>query len=626
MSESAEIQLALKRALEHHGAGRLGPAERIYRRILAVDPTQADALHYLGVIGLQLGRYEDAAGLIEKAVRTRPDNHDALINLGNALQALGRHEEAIVSYEKALTLRPTSAAFLANLGNALAQLGRIDEAIARYEAALGVDPGLTEVRRNLANVLLARGRPDEALKHIRQAASADPAAIEIKLSMGNILCAVGRSDEALTCFEAVLDAHPGAAPVHCNLGNALKELGRLSEAMERYEKALSLDPDYAEGHYCRGLALKDLGDQDAATVEFRRAIALDRRCTKAWAAIAGLSKRSLTNADFQAVSELLQAPDLTPDERMHLEFALGKACEDFERHADAIEHYHRGNRLCRERITYSIEDDRRVFDRIKATFDAGFFERWSDAGVDDSTPIFIIGMPRSGSTLVEQILASHPSVYGGGELALLPRAISKRFPMTDGIDYTEGLATATNEDFAAVAAGYLSAIRELAPPGGRVTDKLLINFLNVGMIRVLFRSARVVHCVRDARDTCFSIYKHYFGARGLDFAYDQEELGHYYNLYADLMHYWNRVLPGFLSELRYESLVREQEATTRALLDACGLPWHAACLEFHRTARPVSTHSAAQVRQPIYRGSIGAWRPYEGSLEPLLNVLSERDP
>ncbi|MCZ6855692.1 MAG: sulfotransferase, partial [Gammaproteobacteria bacterium] len=222
---------------------------------------------------------------------------------------------------------------------------------------------------------------------------------------------------------------------------------------------------------------------------------------------------------------------------------------------------------------------------------------------------------------VEQILASHPSVYGGGELPLLPRAITRRFPLADGVDYTAALSTASQEDFDVVAESYLATQRQLAPDAQRISDKLLSNFLNIGLIRVLFPNARIIHCVRDPRDTCFSIYKLIFGARGHHYAYDLEELGRYYNGYAQLMDHWDDVLPGHVHQVHYESLVVEQESTTRALLESCGLPWNPACLEFHKSERPVVTHSASQVRQPIFRGAIGAWRPYEASLAPLLRLL-----
>jgi len=364
-----------------------------------------------------------------------------------------------------------------------------------------------------------------------------------------------------------------------------------------------------------------LGKDGEASAEFRKAITLDRYCTKAWRAITELSRQSLTDAEIKSANAALESEDYSPEQRLHLEFALGKSYEDIDQHVIASEHYQRGNRLCRSRIAYTFENDQSVFEHVRSTFNAEFFDRWTNVGTADETPVFMVGMPRCGSTLVEQILASHPSVYGSGELPLLPQAIARRFPLTDGLDYTAALTTTSSKDLNFVAESYLATQRQLAPDALRITDKLLINFLNVGLIHVLFPDARIIHCVRDSRDTCFSIYKRIFSARGHHYAYDLEELGRYYNEYAQLMEHWDHVLPGRVHQIRYESLGVEQESTTRELLEFCGLSWNPACLEFHRSERPVVTHSASQVRQPIFRGSIGAWRPYEASLAPLLRLL-----
>lgn len=621
MNDATDLEQKFKSALELHTAGQLPQAERLYRQILKVAPSHPEALHYLGVIGLQVGRNEDAVSLITKVVDLQPANYNAMVNLGSGLQALGRIDEAIKSYRQALALQPESAAIHANLGNALTSNGEIERAIERYEAALNFDPELTEARRNLANSLLTQGQPDEALRHILIAVNANPNAIEVQVSMGNILQELGRHDDAIACFTAVSEAQPDVAPIHCNLGNVLKDVGRLHDATKHYQKALELDPNYAEAHYCLGRMRQYLGDTGEASSEFRKAISLDRNCTKAWRAITELSRQSLTDAEIKSIAAALESEDYSPEQRLHLEFALAKSYEDVGKHVDASEHYQRGNRLCRNRIAYSFEHDQKVFERVKATFDAGFFDQWANAGSADATPLFVVGMPRSGSTLVEQILASHPSVHGGGELPLLPQAIARRFPLADGVDYTAALSTASQADFDSVAESYLTTQRQLAPDAQRISDKLLINFLNIGLIHVLFPNSRIIHCLRDPRDTCFSIYKHIFGARGHHYAYDLEELGRYYNEYAKLMVHWEDVLPGRVYQISYESLVQEQESTTRALLEYCELSWDPACLEFHRSERPVVTHSASQVREPIFSDSIGAWRPYEASLAPLLRLL-----
>jgi tetratricopeptide (TPR) repeat protein len=620
-SQSDDLELSLRQGLERHGAGDLRQAEQIYRRILREKPDHPGALHYLGVIALQLGRADAAVDLIGRAVSARPDDVDALTNLGNALQAAGRSKDAIDSFGRALALRPGSAAILANLGSALAQSGDARAALEHYESALRIDPTLSETRRALADALLSLGRPTEALRQVRQAADENPASLAARVSMGNILNELGKADEAIACFESILAVQPDFAPVLCNLGNVLRQAGRLQDAIDAYNKAIMAQPDYAEGHFGLGTAYRDLGDADRASESFRQTISLDPHFTRAWRALSRLAKEGLSEADIVTMREALDSNAYSADERAHLEFALGQSYENSGDYGRAMQHYDRGNQLRRASFDYSIEQDAAVFDNLKATFDTGFFERWQDVGSDDATPIFIVGMPRSGTTLVEQILASHRDVHGAGELSALARAIAERFAMRDGVDYTEALRSATAEDLRHIAGRYLEAIRELDPKSPRITDKLPNNFLNSGLIRLLFPRATIVHCIRDARDTCFSIYKHDFSAWGHNYAYDQEELGRYYKLYAGLMAHWNEVLPGALYPVKYEELVENQEECTRALLEACSLPWDPACLDFHTTDRPVATLSASQVRRPIYRDSVGAWRKVENSLQVLLRTL-----
>lgn len=624
MTDSGEIEQVLQSALQFHGAGDLERAEQLYRRILSINSKHPDALHFLGVIGLQKGRFEDAAELIGSAIEFRPEYVEALANLGNVLQALGRYDEAVARYRQALKIQPDVAATAANLANALLQSGHAIAAIESYEAALAIEPRLVDARRSLADALLAQGRPSEALLQIKVAADSRPEAPDIQVSMGNILQELGRSDEAITCFESVIAALPRCAPVYCNIGNVFRQLGHRSDAIEQYEKSLGIDPNYAEGHYDLGVVYQEIGDQEKALKSFRRAIALDRRLTKSWHAIVSHSRSDLNDEDVQTMQQSLSSSsEHSPEQRMHLEFALGKVREVDSDYEEAIKHYHAANRLRRAAVDYSVERDEITFENIKATFDSDFLDHWSEVGVSDETPIFIIGMPRSGTTLAEQILASHSSVFGGGELLTLPRVISERIPMQDGVDYTAALETVSASDLKFIANRYISLLRRLHGEVHHITDKLPTNFLNLGLIKILFPNARVIHCTRDPRDTCYSIYKHYFSARGHHYAYDMEDLGHYYNLYASLMAHWKQSFPGGFFDLNYELMVEEQETTTRALLEACGLPWDPACLKFHKTARPVATISASQVRQPIYTGSVGVWRKYEESLAPLLRILDE---
>lgn len=619
MNLSTEQQRALERALHCHSSGKLQEAEVIYRGLLNEQPEQADALHYLGVIGLQVGRVDEAVDLMRRAVEARPDYVDAVVNLGNGLQALGRFEAAAERFEHALSLGPPTAPVLANLGGALAQLGRYPDAIERYEAALELQPELVEARRSLADALLEIGRPSDAYRHITEAAATGQTSVAVQVSLGNILHALGRGQDAIECFENILKVQPDFPHVRCSKANVMRQLGQVEEAIEHYENALDQDPDYAEGHYNIGLAYQDLGEKDKALAAFRKAVTLDVNCGKAWLGISAVAKNAFDEEEVNTLLTLLQSADTASAERMGLAFALGKHFENSGRHEEAAAQYLQANSLKRAVFDYDVDKDLLAMNNLRSHFDADFLDKWRDTGFPDRKPIFIVGMPRSGTTLVEQILASHPKVFGAGELTLLARAIIETFPMPDGVDYTGVLDDASTEKFQTIATKYLGGLPN--SDSEYVTDKLPHNFLNVGMIRILFPNASIVHCRRDPRDTCFSIYKNLFGAHGHFYAYDLQELARYYVGYAALMDHWENVMPGKLHTVEYETLIDSQEQTTRDLLEACGLEWHPACLEFHKTRRPVATISASQVRQPMYRGSIGAWKSYEKMLQPLLEIL-----
>jgi tetratricopeptide (TPR) repeat protein len=611
----------LQHALNCHGDGNLRDAATAYREIIAVDPDHVDALHYLGVVSLQTGQFEVAIEHIGKAVRLRPGNVDAITNLGNAQQAFGQLDHAIESFRAALELSPASAILLANLGNAYRQEGRIEHAIDCFEQSLAIDPKLAEVRRNLADALLDDGRMSEALKQIIAAEKSDTQSLAVKASLANILRANAQYDAAIAAYEQVLISNPDFPPLLCNLANVHGDAGHTDIAIDLLKKVTDLDPAYSEGHYSLGLAFEQSGNKDVAENAFRKALSVDPYCGKAWRSIASLANRGQDSQLLNDIEAALTLPNLGAEQQAQLEYAAGKCCEDAGEFDKAMLHLQEANRIRRGSFTYDVEDDLATFRNIKHSFDKAFFAAREGLGVDDELPVFIVGMPRSGTSLVEQILASHGDVFGGGELPFLAQAIASRLPLRDGIDSTGSLAGASDKDLADVGTNYVSALRRLSATNRFITDKLPNNFLHIGLIKAALPNARIIHCVRDARDTCWSIYKNYFAGRGHYYAYDQAELGRYYAAYEDLMAHWQTVLPGTVYDVAYEDLIAHQEDTTRALLDTCELPWDPACLNFHTSNRPVKTLSASQVREPIHNRSIGAWKNVASSLSPLLFEL-----
>jgi len=420
----------------------------------------------------------------------------------------------------------------------------------------------------------------------------------------------GNLDEAVKLYRGLLDDCPEQA-------DALRKAGRSDAAVEQYEQLVSQDPENVDGHHNLGAAYQDLNQKDKALAAFRRAVQLDVTCAKAWHGISAVSKNAFDDSDVETLLNLQHNTNIPVERRMLIAFALGRHLENTGQHDAAATQYLLANKLTRAELDYDINQDLHTFDALRTRFDKDFLKRWEGAGLADKSPIFIVGMHRSGSTLIEQILASHPRVFAAGEIALLTQSIVATFPVGDDNNYVTSLDDASAEKFQAVAGNYLNGLPNM--DADFITDKLPHNFLNIGMIRILFPNASIVHCRRDPRDTCFSIFKNLFGKDA--YQYDLRELAQYYNAYAKLMDHWDEVMPGEIHTVDYETMIDDQEQTTRELLDACGLEWDPACLDFHKYERPIATISATQVRQPVYRGSIGAWKPYKDMLQPLLALL-----
>ena len=565
-------------ALRHHQAGRAIEAERLYRRILQDDPRHAEALHMYGVLYLQVGRADIALTMIGKAIEQKPDYAEAHFGLGNALRQQGKAEAAIAAYRQALTLDSHLAAAHYNLGNAFQGQGAFDWAAACYKAALVCKPDYAEAHFNLGNA-----------RHVQ-----------------------GKLDEALTAFGRALAGQPDDAEAHYDRGNALQEQGRLEEAVAAYRRALIVSPAMAGAYSNHGHTLKDLGRFAAAEASYRRAIELVPGNVKFHHGLAEI-KRFEAADDAQLV--LMESQRNLADADGYLLFALGKAYDDLGEHERSFEHLLAGNRQKRGLIRYDEAATLALFERLRVTFTAELLGGKSVAAPPGDGPIFIVGMPRSGTSLIEQILASHGQVFGAGELPLFERIVGKGA-------FSENVA-----DLHHLGAQYSAALRRripaALPTAMRITDKLPQNFLYCGPIHLALPNARIIHARRDPIDTCLSCFSKLF-TLGHPYSYDLAELGRYYRHYAKLMAHWRQVLPaGIMLEVAYEDLVGDVEGQTRRILDHCGLDWDEACLDFDKTERPVRTASATQVRRPIYTSSVGRWRPDIALLKPLIDELSK---
>ncbi len=428
-------------------------------------------------------------------------------------------------------------------------------------------------------------------------------------------------DEAVASYNKALAIKPDYAEAHSNLGNALKDLGKLDEAVASYNKALAIKPDYAEAYSNLGNALQSLGKLDDAVASYHKALAIKPDYAEAHRHLARVKKYSENDEDIRSMEQNYANLEINDEQRMHLAFGLGKAFEDLQQYEKAFDFFVEGNTLRRKAYRYSVDDDAVFFNKIKKALNTSFFAKHQHTGYKgERPPIFILGMPRSGTTLVEQILASHPQVHGAGELETLRQIILNDFDKGNGVDFPESTKQADGADFECAGIKYTRDSRKRSLDSQFVTDKMPDNFKYIGLIKLMLPDAKVIHCRRDPADTCLSIFKNYF-IKQHKYSHDLRELGRYYNLYRDLMEHWHSVIPGFIHDIQYENMVTDQVGQTRALLKYCGLEWNDACLEFHKTDRPVATASAAQVRRPIYNSSVQLWKKYEKQLSPLLEIL-----
>ena len=635
--DTALVEQTFRSAITVHREGKLDEAARLYRAVLKLEDDHFDALNNLGTIRARQASPADAEKLFRRALKRRPESADAHHNLAMALRALNRMEDSARHRDRAAALRASQAAqqsaaapLKRNLTQALRdaamhhQNKNLGDAEACYREALVLDPAHFDTLHNLGCLYYQQKRYSEAGPLLERAVRQRPVSAEAHNSLAAAFEATHHYDEAITHYQAALAIVPGKAEVLGNLGNVFITRNRLREAVQVLEEAIARKPDLAAAHNHLGRALEELGDLDAARLAFERAIALAPRQAGFYRCMGDIRKYSAGDHYLTAMEALARdMPKLEEGMQIELHFALGKAYADVGEAERSFRHLLEGNRLKRQEIAYDEAVALQSFERIKETFTAELLRSKAGLGDPSSTPVFILGMPRSGTTLVEQILASHPLVFGAGEILAFDEAV-QHLAKSDGVagGYPTMVATLTAEQLRALGAAYVTAMRAAAPEVARITDKLPANFLLVGLIHLALPNARIIHTLRDPVDTCVSCFSRLF-AGSQPHCYNLGELGRHYRAYQGLMAHWRAVLPpGVMLEVQYEEVVADLETQARRLVAHCGLEWNDECLAFHKTQRPVSTSSAAQVRQPIYGSSVGRARAYAHLLQPLYDGLN----
>ncbi len=634
-------------------------ARALFEDIVRDQPGHAESLHMLGLVAHQQGRIEDARGFISDAVKSNDQNALYHNNLGEVMRLLGDVEGAAQCYRDAIALKPRYALAHNNLGLVLFQLGQGDAAVEEFHTAIAIDPETERVHNNLGVVLEAMGRLDEAIPNFRRSLELAPEQAEVNNNLGAAMHARGEFQEAEQHLLAAARIDPNIANVQYNLSRVYLDQGKLDAAMGAARNAVDLNPRYPDYFIALGAVQRAVGDTEGSLSSMRAAVALDpahamalndmgvsllvlgrfdeaessfRRALDADPGLAiaheNLAKTRRFGDDdrkqIEYVEALASAANQSDEGQSHLHFALSKMLDDIGEYQRAFEHAQSGNALEHKHMGFDTDAGRSFIERSRQIFDAAFVEEKSALGNPSDAPIFIVGMLRSGTTLVEQILASHPVVYAGGEIEFF-RGVARQLPerIGNGQPYPECLQMLNGETIGGLSSAYLEHLRAQSDDAERFTDKNPLNFEHLGLIMLTFPKARIIHCRRDAMDLCLSIYLQHFSERH-DFAYSFADIAEYHRQYEELMGLWHSVFPGRIYDVQYENLVANFEPVSRGMLEYLNLEWDEKCLEFHTTARPIGTASHWQVRQPLYNRSVERWRHYEPYLEDLRAALGDR--
>ena len=654
-ASQAERRAAYAQALANLRAGRAQTAERQLRAIQAEAPGEVNSLRLLGVALLDQDKVSPAIETLERAVAAAPQFWPARTDLARAYRKGGRLEEAREELRRVVAAAPALEAAWLAYGDVLVDLEKFPDAKFAYERARLADPHCRRIEEataalvaedrktaevifrdilksdaahvaalcGLAAVSLGARHPGDAmrlLRHVLKQSAHLPLAWR---GLCQAMVDLGQLPEAEIAVRRLLQIEPENPKNWVLLGNVCTRMMRQPEALTAFQEAARLNPSEPRLRLSIGHLHKTLGHRRECEEAYKACLSADPAAGEVYWSLADLKTYVFSDAEIASMEALLKDEGGDEEDQAHLNFALGRAYEHRKNYATSFEYYATANRRRRKTIAFDI----RVFEaksrRVRECFDAEFFAQRVNAGFRSSAPIYVVGLPRSGSTLVEQILASHSSVEGTFELPnilTMVREIDHANPEHDA--YPEGVRALPFDQFALLGRRYLEETAPIRSGRQHFIDKMPNNFSHVGLIHGILPDAIVIDVRRHPMDSCFSTYKQHF-AEGQSFSYDLDDLGRYFRCYMSLMDHWDEVLPGKVLHLQYEHLVRDPETHIRRLLAHCGLEFEPACLAFHETKRPVRTASSEQVRQPLYSSGIGYWKNFATQLEPLRRALGD---
>jgi tetratricopeptide (TPR) repeat protein len=594
-------------------------------RALELDPRNAQALSNLGIVRFESDDYDAAVEAYRKAISLNPNFPEAYNNLGNALRKLGETDEASKAYQNALSLREHYPEAYNNLGTLLREQHKPEQAEHALKKAIAQNPRYVEAYNNLAAIYHAEFKDVEALAQLAEALKIEGGNSRSLLLTARIQSRRQNYDSAEKACKIVLARDPTNGEALTVLGGIKHELDEFDEALAVLEKAIELHPDAPEARNYYGICLKSVGRLNEAKEQLLKGLELNDSMYGAFSNLNDLVDFSKEKDLFNKMEVIMgSVEDQEADSLLPLHYAYAKGLDDNGQPEKALQHYIIGGRIKRRQLSYDEKATVSFFSSIKKQFSAEFLKKHSFPGIQDERPLFIIGMPRSGSTLVEQIISSHRAIYGAGEVKHFSRAMGRirdRFPALSR--YPEMAGEMSDAQLELLGQDYLQALIAPAGDAARITDKLLSNYFFVGLLHILFPQAKFVHTRRDPIDTCLSGFTKLF-KDDMPHSYDLGELGRYYRQYDALMKHWEKVLPkGVMKTVQYEDVVADTETTAKDLIAFIGLDWDEKCLAFHKSKRPVKTASVAQVRKPIYKTSVERWRKYGDGLKPLIDIINK---
>nr|WP_319513769.1 tetratricopeptide repeat protein [uncultured Cohaesibacter sp.] len=583
------------------------------QEILKQRPDVFVIWYILGIASIQLGKLNQAISAFDQAISIKPDYIEAHLNRGFALQMQGLHEKAIASFQKVLSIKPDLPQAHNNIGNALRQQGKLSKAIAAYQKALSINPAFPEALYNLGRCWQDLEQMEEAQKAYLKVLSIKPDLPEANNDLGTVYLEQRKFDEAAQAFSNAIRHRPQFSEAHSNLGTALHEQGHIKEAIASCNKALSLNPEHVSAYNNLGVIYTSAGEPDKALEAYTKALSIKPDDAQTLYNISSHVDHTPDDPQIALIEGLLRKSDLASKDKILLHYTLAKIYEETGQLEASLKHYKAGGALQIDRVHYTIEKDEELFEKIRQSAPSIRAQALAPSRDDETvTPIFILGMPRSGTTLIEQIISHHTQVYGSGELDHATNL---------GLKMSSGAVAATQENLKAFRQTYLSELKRSSEGKAYATDKMPNNFRQIGLICSALPEAKIIHVKRDAAATCWSNFKTRFVGNGLGYSYDLQAVVRFYKLYEDLMTFWNQTYGDRIIEVDYDALTINPDTEIRKMISDLSLDWQDSCLSPHTNKRMVKTASNLQIRKSIYKNSSKEWLQFQPFLDGAFDEL-----